>query len=453
MSAPAPIPLRPGRSLPGLVAGLALWPFLEQVLSFLVGFVDTALAGRLSVEATNAVGAGAYVLWLIGMLHGAIGVGAAALVARHTGAGRRGDAVSAMAQALLLALVAGVGVGGLLWLSAPSLAWMTGLRGESADLCVIYLRVLALSGPFHAVLFVAAACLRAAGEMRQPFRVMVVVNLINAAASILFVAGPEPIGGHGITGLAVGTLLAWAAGAVWIVRILIRWIGWTPGQTAGLRPKRDLMRRIARIGLPNLGESIGLWAGNFAVLVMVGHLADRAAVGAHIVAIRIEALSFLPGVALGTAAATLAGQFLGAGDPVNARRAVWICFGYGAVFMGVMGAGFILLPELLVRLISNQQPILEAAPPLLFIVGWVQVGFAASLIFSGALRGVGDTRACMAITFGSTYLLRVPLVWWIAVHLGHGLNGVWIALSVELMARGLFFLLRFLHGGWTRVIV
>jgi len=441
------------RALRRQVAALALWPFLEQMLSFLVGFVDTALAGHLSVEACNAVGSAAYILWMISLFHGAIGVGATALVARGIGAGKYHEATQAMGQAVLLALGLGLMTGASLYAAGPWLAWVIGLRETSLELATVYLQLLAFSAPFHAVLFTVAACLRASGDTRTPFLVMVAVNAVNIITSILFVAGPEPIGGHGLWGLAMGTLLAWIVGAVLIVRLVFRRRERVRLTLGSLRPERHAMRRITRVGVPSMLENFGQWAGNFLVLVVVGHLPDAAAIGAHAVAIRVEALSYLPGFAMAVAASTLAGQYIGAGDPATARRAVMICLTWGAGFMGFMGLLFILVPEPFVRLVTNQPELLEMSPRLLFITGWAQIGFAAAMILSGGLRGAGDTRMSMYLTFGSTYLVRLPFAYLLGVTFEMGLIGVWIVLSAELMLRGFLFFGRFLQDGWTRIQV
>ena len=90
--AETPAGLPTGASLPRQVAALAIWPFLEQIMSFMVGFVDTALAGHLSVEVTNAVGVSSYVMWLMGMLVGSVGVSSTALIARAVGGGAVAEA-------------------------------------------------------------------------------------------------------------------------------------------------------------------------------------------------------------------------------------------------------------------------------------------------------------------------------------------------------------------------
>jgi putative MATE family efflux protein len=435
------------------VALLAVWPFLEQVLGFLVGFVDTAIAGRISVEATNAVGVAAYVLWLLGLMIGAVSVGATALISRAAGAGRWRRANEILGQALAIAIVWGVLLSVVFYAGAPWIAGASGLRGESLSLCVLYLRVLALAAPCMTILHVGGACLRGAGDTRTPFTVMVVVNVVNVGLCLALAWPSSPWGGWGLIGIAWGCASAWTVGALCILFELLRVRSRLRLQARALRPRPVWIVRLVRIGLPSLFENGGQWLGNFVVIALVGRLPFPGAIGAHIVAVRIEAMSYMPGFAMGLAAATLTGQYLGARDPRTARRAVWWCWAYGAGLMTVLGLLFFLIPDVLVRIVTDQPEFLAASPPLLRIVGPAQIGFACCLVFSMALRGAGDTRTAMLLTFGSTFLVRVPLVWLLGVRLGYGLAGVWIALSAELIFRGLLFLGAFVHGHWTRARV
>jgi len=121
--------------------------------------------------------------------------------------------------------------------------------------------------------------------------------------------------------------------------------------------------------------------------------------------------------------------------------------------MGTLGLLFILIPRSLVALVTHDAALIDASAPLLFVVGFAQIGFGVAMVLGGALRGAGDTRSAMALTFTSTYLVRLPLVWWVGLHMGWDLKMVWVVMSAELTLRGVLFLARFLHGGWMRVEV
>lgn len=436
------------------VAVLAVWPLMEQLLSFMVGFVDTALAGRHSVAATNAIGVAAYVGWLIGLVQAALGIGSTALIARMIGGRRRRPAEAVLGQSMFLAPLAGATIGLLIFAFAPQIAGFAKLPPDSLAACVSYLRIITLATPLGALLFVGSACLRGAGDTRTPFFILLVVNVVNAALSWLLVMGPAPFGGHGVSGIAIGTAVAWLVGALLIMAVLLNRRGMLRLRLRFMRPHARKIWRILRLALPNMAESLlAMWLANFVIIRIVGMLGTDWAWGAHVIVIRIEAISYLSGYALGIAAATLAGQHLGAGSAAGARRAIVACWAIGAGIMAMMGLMFIFLPEPLVRLVTDKPELLANAPKLLRICGFVQVFFGSAIVLGQGMRGAGDTRTPLMMTAASTYLVRVPLAYFLGVHLGWGLVGVWYGLCAELTVRGLIFSFRFFQGGWARVKV
>lgn len=448
-----------GLSLPMQVMVLSVWPMLENLLNFLVGTVDLALAARLRPEAlaeqaTDALGVAGYVGWLMGMLHAAVGIGAAALVARAVGGQHKRLANAALGQAMLLAVAAGLTIGMTIFAGARIIGMVAGLEGRALELCIVYLRIVSTIAPLSAVLFVGMACLRGAGDTRTPFWVMVAVNITNIIASVSFVYAPAPIGGHGVAGIAMGTAVAWTLGACIVCYVLISGTAPIRLRLIRLRPQRQTARRIIRVGLPTLAESSGMWLGNFAVLMIVGRIqAGGGLVGAHMIAIRLESVSFLPGMALGIAGATLAGQYLGAGRPDRARQAVLLCWALGAGLMSLVGIAFLVIPQWLTSIISDTPLHLEMVPPLLRIAGVIQIFFATYMVLSQALRGAGDTMATMIMSYASTFLVRLPAAYILAISMELGLWGLWLGLCGELVVRGTLFAIRFLRGGWMHVRV
>jgi Na+-driven multidrug efflux pump len=182
---------------------------------------------------------------------------------------------------------------------------------------------------------------------------------------------------------------------------------------------------------------------------MAAPTAGEGLAGAHIIAIQWESFSFLPGFAIGTAAAALVGQFLGAENIRMAKRAVLICTGIAVVLMGLLGVVFMVFGSPLTAMISSQPPHLLLVPDLLFICGTTQVFFAISMVVRQSLRGAGDTVWTFLITTISCYGIRLPAAWVLGVVFDYGLAGVWIALCGEIVVRAGLFLARFLHGGWA----
>lgn len=462
-----------GRSLFAAIMIIALPVLLGQCANALVSLVDKILAGHLAPDlvrpALDGLGLAGYVGWFVSISMMAVGVGGMAIIARAVGGGDRELAERTLAQCGILSIVWGAIVGAALWIVSPGMARIAHLSPAATADCVAYIRILAAGLPVASYLLVSMSCLQGAGETTRPFLIMVIVNLVNVIASWAYsgvevsfgsLTIPNPVGiNANVQGIAFGTVTAQAVGAVLMHALMRHGIRDLRFEIHYARFDRALFRRIVRIGLPGFLDGMGIWLGQlFAVLWVLGAIVkrsqlDEGMIGAHEIAIQWESFSFLPGYAMGVAAGALAGQYLGAGNPKMARRAIRACLFIAMTVMGLAGLVFIFAGPWLTHLISRDPVHLDLAPRALLIGGFVQVFFAMSMVLRGALSGAGDTRWSMILAWSSTYGVRLPASWLLGYVLGYGFTGVWIALSGELVVRGLLYLARYLHGGWEKIEV
>ena len=432
---------------------LVLPTLLEQVLAILVGFTDKWLAGNLleGPATLAAVGQVAYVLGFLPGLFAIPAVAATALVARCVGAGDRDGARRVAAQAFLVggAIVAVAGVAAYFF--GAALLRAAGLPPESGRLALEYLSIVVPGLPAMMVIAVGVAILRGAGDMVAGLVSMTVVNLVNAGASFALAAGVGGLPRLGWAGLAWGTLLGYSLGAACTLYFLARRDGALRPTAADLRPDRNRLRRILAVGGPAGVDTVGNACCHLWFLSIVNRLGDVDA-AAHSVAITIESLAFLPGSAFGLASATLAGQFLGAGDVVRARRGVRLAAAGGVALMTVMGATFLVAAEPLVAWFvggSGRQPeVAGLAVRLVRIVAFAQPPLAMLMVFSGGLRGAGLTRPPLLVNFLGLLVVRLPLAMLLAwpetalpgglvlPGLGLGAVGAWYAMVADLAVRG-----------------
>jgi putative MATE family efflux protein len=445
-----------GLSLVRQVAVLSVWPLLEQVLTFLVTFVDTVQAGHLDPDAISAVGIAGYIIGIVGMIQSAAAIGSVAIIARATGARRRRLVNATLGQSLIVAAVAGVIMGVAIFLLSVPISRFVGLTGRGLEHSILFLRILAFATPMSFMLFVGCACYRGAGNTATPFWIMLAVNVVNIAANYAFVRGPVPLGGHGVAGIAGATDLAWTLGDLIVIILLLRGRNGLRLYLHRLVPHWHLIKRIVRIGLPNLAEASGFWIAQFLVLGVVGNISYAGlpnALAVHTVAVRIDGISYLPGFAMSAAAATLAGQYLGLGDPKRVQQASLLCWYFCMAIMGTMGLLFVLIPGLLIGIVTTDPVVLRDAPTLLRICGPSEIFMATYLVLSAAMRGAGDTRTPMYLSYFSIFCVRLPAVYILGVVLGYNLIGIWFALCGEVVFRGVIFALRFWQGGWLKAKV
>lgn len=455
-----------GLTLPKQVFVLALWPLLEQVLNFLVGTVDFAIAGRLpgestAVDAIDAIAVASYFVWLMTILQAAVGVGAAAIVSRAIGASHRRVANAGTGQAVLLGIGSGLFAGAAVFIAAPWIAAGFGLVGSAQQMASDYIRITAVGIPMCGVLFTGGAVLRAAGDTRSPFLAMLLVNVINIGFSVGLGGlryGDDPtqsIGlGLGVTGIAWGTAIAWIVGGLAVLIILLSGKSELRLRPHRLKPHWHTMRRIIKVALPNLYYQLAFWVINFILLLYISRLMIEGAYGAHSIAMRIHSISFLPGYAISIAASTLTGQYLGLGDPSRARKATYLALKGTLCLMAICSFLFFFFPTNLVALLSPDTAVhLELAPPLLKISAFVTPLLAVNLILNGAMQGAGDTRNTAIINLTGLTIFRLGGAYVYAFPLGMGLWGIWLGIMTDIGVRGIVFWFYYQTQRWAKTTV
>ena len=434
------------------VLRLALPAMGEQLLSMMVGIVDTFLVGHLGAAPLAAVGLANQWVFMAMTLFGAIATGATALIARFIGARDPEQADEVLRQAMLLGVLVGIAATVLgLTLTEPAIR-LLGAQGEVIALGTAYLRIVAGIFFFSTLMFIGNASLRGAGDTRTPLLVMLVVNTCNVAVAWTLVNGAFGAPRLGVVGSALGAATGRLVGGVLVVAILLRGRSGVRLRLSGLRFDGGLIRRILHVGLPTGLEQLLFRTGH---MVFARILAEMGTVvyAANQVAINAWSLSFMPGFGFALAATTLVGQSLGAEDPEGAQRRGYTAYRLGAVLMGAVGLTFLLFPAQIMGFFTDEADIIAVGTLPLQMVGLIQPILAATMIFAGALRGAGDTRWPMAMTGISIWLIRLPLAYLFGLVLGWGLPGAWGAFALDLSLRGVLNYLRFRGGRWKLVKV
>ncbi len=455
-----------GLSLRRQVIVLAIWPLLEFAMGSAVSFTDMAIAGGvtatpdLNTPILDAMSFGSYIAWLLFILQGAVATGTNALVSRAIGGRDELLAKQALGQSIVMGFFAGCFSCACLLIFGKALISFVGLSVEASKFAWEYIAILSLSSPLTGVMVAVNATLRGSGDTRTPFGITCVVNVVNIAFSLALVNWFD----MGVAGIALGTVIGWGCGVV-----LALWKISSKRQSAkreekrgvavrlewpNLRPNREVSMRVLRVGVPSAMEILGMWAINFMGLRFIEQLNVDGALGAHGVAIRIESFSYLPGFALGVAAQTLAGQYLGANNPEKSAKAVREAWKIGVVFMTSVGILFLVVPQLLVSTISrDNELILSLASPLIQLCGLTQPFFATCIVLKMSMRGAGASRLVMQTSYLSMVFYRL-LGLYMVVHVFHGtLLHVWMVIALDLVTQAILFSRLHFSGKWMQAKV
>jgi MATE family multidrug resistance protein len=402
----------------------------------LMGVVDTLVVGRIGPEAIGAVGLGNILFFAVAVFGMGLLLGLDTMVSQAYGGGRTDECYRWLAQGVLLALLAAppliLVVYALVWL-LPAFA----VEPAVLELAVPYLEISAWCIP---PLLLFAACRRflLATNVVRPIAVVVIVgNLLNLILAVALVHGQGPIPALGTVGSAWATLISRTMLAVALAVIVValarrepslRWRG-----LPGIEPAR--MRRLVSLGIP-AAVQVTLEVGVFATATALVATLDVVSLSAHQIIIQVSTMTFVVTIAVGAAGGVLVGQAFGAGDPDRARRTGWMAVLAGIAFMGAAALTFLLVPRVIVGAFSTDPSVILMGSTLLAVAAAFQLFDGLQAVLTGVLRGLGDTRMPMAANLAGHWFLGLPLGYFLCFVLGYGVVGMWVGLSIGLMAVG-----------------
>lgn len=424
------------------------WPTIVAVgAQTMVRFVDFAMVGSLGPDALAAVGLGGQVYWLVQSIAMLVPTGLAAILARAIGAGDmpRADAILRQSILLATALALATTFGGLPF-TREAIA-IYGVEPAVVELGAGYIWWLLVGTVPFALSFVFGAAVRAAGDARTPLYIGIVTNLANVFLNWVLIYGHLGFPAYGVEGAAI------ASSAAMLLQLAIFWWMWRarslvlqPG-SAGWRPHRKTLRQLVAIGYPASIEQ-GMFQVGLVGFQRIMSLYGTAAIAAYNVGAQILSLSFIPGVGFATAAATLVGMHLGAGEPDAAARSAWRSTAGAVVSMTLIGALVVLSAEPLARVFTDDEEVIRLTIAFVFILGAVQPFMAVEFAIGGALRGAGDTFFPMVAVFIGLFLLRLLPAVALITFGDFTVEIIWCTLIADWAAKAVMLAARFRRGRW-----
>lgn len=438
---------------PGDVSEVALlaYPVVLQTLAeTAMQVIDSALVGRLGATELGAVGFAGIWIWTLFVPFAGTASGVQTFVSRHDGAGEHERCGPWLWHAARLVVPAIALWAVVIALFLPGLIAWIGPSPELQRSAVRYALARLPGAPAVAANFVLTAFFRGIGDTRTPLKASLAGVTVNIAFAWMLIFGHLGAPALGVAGAG----LAISAGSWTITGVL--------ASAALRRPLRDryrtapcpLDRPAARRFLHTAAPIGGQWLlemTSFAVFTSIVARMGDVSMAASQAMLQLLSLSFMQVIAISIAAGTMVGRYMGAGDLPAAERSyrssLWLAFGV----CGLVALLFIGAPEPLLGLFSSDPRVAALARPLLTLAAFFQAVDAVAIVASGALRGAGDTRWPFLVQATFAWVVRLPIVYVLAVRLKGGLFGAWAGELGYLFVLASAFVLRFRAGHWRSV--
>lgn len=431
------------------------WPtMLEQLMQTAVQYIDTAMVGSLGTQATAAVGATSTINWLIGSSVSALSIGFLAFVSQACGSGDREKAVRASSQAVLTTLAVGTLFTALtLSLSGMVPVWMQ-VEPEIQELAGRYFFILYTPMLFRAASIIFGTLLRAVGDTKTPMRVGVWMNVSNIVLNFLLIYPTGsyfgitvPGAGLGVIGAAIASAVSFAFGGIAITVSIWKHPIISPrGQS--LLPDWQILKPCLRVALPNALQRFGTSLGYVAFAAMINSLGD-VSTAAHTIANTVESAFYIPGYGMQTAAATLAGNALGARDEKRIKDLGRMILLIEVVLMILSGGALFLFAPDMMRLFSRDPQVILLGSIVLRMVAVSEPFYGVSIIIEGMLQGMGRTMMPFVSNIIGMWGIRILGTLVCTQFLGLGLISAWGCMIAHNMLLFMLFTFYYRSGRWN----
>ena len=420
----------------------AVFDLLAQTL---IMALDMKMVSSLGPSAISSVGVGTAGMYALIPALIAVATGTTALLSRAYGADNKIEGKKAFTQSFFIAVPLGIFLTIIFLLFSEQII---NLVGNAKDMnlkdAILYQNMTVIGFPFLGVSIATFYAFRAMGENKIPMigntLALVLKIILNFLLVYLFK--------WGIFGAALSTTLTRLFSAIFSI-YLVFWSkkNWISLELKDLKFDYFTSKRILKVGIPAAVEQLGLRIGMLIFEMMVISLGNLS-YAAHKIALTAESISFNLGFAFSFAASALVGQELGKGSSQKALKDGYICTIIAMMVMSTFGLLFFIIPQFLVSLFTKDKDVIELSTMALKIVSICQPFSGASMVLAGALRGAGDTKSVLLITYLGIFLVRIPITYLFLDILNFGLAGAWIVMTIDLVIRSSLAFYIFRRGKW-----
>ena len=420
----------------------AVFDLLAQTL---IMALDMKMVSSLGPSAISSVGVGTAGMYALIPALIAVATGTTALLSRAYGADNKVDGKKAFAQSFFIAVPLGIILTIIFLLFSEQII---NLVGNAKDMnlsdAILYQNMTVIGFPFLGVSIATFYAFRAMGENKIPMIGNTLALVLKVILNFLLVY----LFKWGIFGAALSTTLTRLFSAIFSI-YLVFWSkkNWISLELKDLKFDYFTSKRILKVGIPAAVEQLGLRIGMLIFEMMVISLGNLS-YAAHKITLTAESISFNLGFAFSFAASALVGQELGKGSSQKALKNGYICTIIAMIVMSTFGLLFFIIPQFLVSLFTKDKDVIELATMALKIVSICQPFSGASMVLAGALRGAGDTKSVLLITYLGIFLIRIPITYLFLDVLNLGLAGAWIVMTIDLAIRSSLAFYIFRRGKW-----
>lgn len=431
------------------------WPiFIETALFMLLGFVDVFVLSRYDDLAASSVNTANQAVSIVTIVFTVISGASAVLISQYLGAQRKESASRIAAISIVFNFVAGIIISALLALFSEEILVFIGADGALLDFASEYLKIVGGFLFLQAVLSSMSVIIRNHGLTHISMYVTVGMNIVNTVLDVVFVLGLFGAPKLGVMGVAVATTFSRIVGTIVLSIVLFT-------KVEKLKIFKLLkpfpwgdVKDIFKIGVPSALESFLYNLSQLVITSMVLYYLTNEELIARTYVQNITMIFYIFAVAIGQASQIITGHLVGAGEMDKAYKSGMRAYKYSMIITMVACTIGVIFRKPIVDVFTDDSTVIVLGAGILIIDWFLELGRTTNIVVIACLRGAGDVYFPTICAIFSMWLVSVLGAYIFAVVLQMGIYGLWIALALDEILRGVLMIWRFKGGKWrTKAIV
>ncbi|MBQ6505352.1 MAG: MATE family efflux transporter [Flexilinea sp.] len=410
---------------------LALPAIVQQILSSILQYVDTAMVGHLGEAATAAVSTSTTPNWLIHSLPWGFIIGTLSLTSQAYGRGDREEMKKLAATGCRIVLFFGLLLTAVCLAISPFLPGWMQAAPEIRDDASSYFFIVSFSLMFFVGNGMFAACMQAIKDTRTPMIINVSANALNVLLNWLLIYRV----GMGTNGAALATSVSTICGGIGMFLAFRRKSELNFPMRDLFKRSGDLFSRLLKIAIPVIGTNVVSCTGYVVFAGMVSGMGVTI-FAAHSIALTAEEIFYLPGYGIRTATSALIGIAIGEKNRQKFNNVREVSLVLTCLLMVFNGTVLYLVADPLMRLFTNSEEVTILGARLLRIVAFCEPFFGVMVVWEGIFYGTGRTRAVFVIESLSMWGIRI-LGTYLVIRAGYGVIEVWTCMIADNIVKAL----------------
>ncbi|MGN0653763.1 MAG: MATE family efflux transporter [Oscillospiraceae bacterium] len=426
------------------------WPiFIELALQIFVGYIDQFMISRFDETLVGAVTNATQILNLVILVFSVVSTATTILIVQHLGAKEYGKLSEIYTLSVAINIVFSSVISLLLFLLAPNFAVWMRIPVNMQPHFIAYMQIVGGGMFLQAIFLIFSAFYKSNGLMKHTMLFAVIMNALNLIGNFLLIYGIGPFPTLGIKGAAISTVFSKLVGAILIVAIFFK-VTDVKLDIKTLKPfPADTFKKILKIGIPSAGENVSYDSSILVILIFVNMLGE-VPLNTRSYGVMFSMLCCVFTMAVGNALRITVGYLIGAKRHDEVAKVITKSIIWSLIISVGTTVLILIFSDAFFGLFTDNPEILALGKKAMFVEIFLEIGRTINIIMVSSLQAAGDIKFPVTLGIISNWTVAVVLSYVFGIVLGFGLVGIWWAMAIDEILRGVIFIFRFKSGAWRK---